>query len=206
MSSADPAASAEEQRQRDVVADKADKAQQAVGDVFEDWRLDEDSSPEARAERLHKAEGAVDAILGSLLDPTNGDEIQDAQAASGKVFDDLETAQASERQSGQAARVDAVDDAERAVSRVIDDVRRSAPDAADGSTADNPPWTAQDEERHDGDLGKALGVDNKWAFNVVKGVGNYGEMFDRNIGPLGIPRGINNLWNNGGLHYPPPIR
>ena len=58
----------------------------------------------------------------------------------------------------------------------------------------------------DGDLGKALGVDSKWAANVVKGVGNYGEMFERNIGPLGIPRGINNLWNNGGLHYPPPIR
>ena len=58
----------------------------------------------------------------------------------------------------------------------------------------------------DGDLGKALGVDTKWVVNVVKGVGNYGEMFDRNIGPLGIPRGINNLWNNGGLHYPPPIR
>ena len=58
----------------------------------------------------------------------------------------------------------------------------------------------------EGDLGKALGVDNKWVVNVVKGVGNYGEMFDRTIGPLGIPRGINNLWNKGGLHYPPPIR
>ena len=58
----------------------------------------------------------------------------------------------------------------------------------------------------EGDLGKALGVDNKWAVNVIKGVGNYGEMFDRTIGPLGIPRGINNLWSKGGLHYPPPIR
>ena len=58
----------------------------------------------------------------------------------------------------------------------------------------------------EGDLGKALGVDNKWVVTVVKGVGNYGEMFDRTIGPLGIPRGINNLWNKGGLHYPPPIR
>ena len=59
---------------------------------------------------------------------------------------------------------------------------------------------------NEGDLGKALGVDNKWVVNIVKGVGNYGEMFDRTIGPLGIPRGINNLWNKGGLHYPPPIR
>ena len=58
----------------------------------------------------------------------------------------------------------------------------------------------------EGDLGKALGVDNKWVVTVVKQVGNYGEMFDRTIGPLGIPRGINNLWDKGGLHYPPPIR
>ncbi len=58
----------------------------------------------------------------------------------------------------------------------------------------------------EGDLGKALGVDNKWVVNVVKQVGNYGEMFDRTVGPLGIPRGINNLWSKGGLHYPPPIR
>ncbi len=58
----------------------------------------------------------------------------------------------------------------------------------------------------EGDLGKAMGVDNRWAVNIVKGVGNYGEMWDRDIAPLGIPRGINNLWNKGGLHYPPPIR
>lgn len=59
---------------------------------------------------------------------------------------------------------------------------------------------------NEGDLGKALGVDNKWSVNVIKGVGNYGEMWDRTVAPLGIPRGINNLWNKGGLHYPPPIR
>ncbi len=58
----------------------------------------------------------------------------------------------------------------------------------------------------EGDLGKALGVDNRWAVNVIKGIGNYGEMWDRTVAPLGIPRGINNLWNKGGLHYPPPIR
>ena len=59
---------------------------------------------------------------------------------------------------------------------------------------------------NEGDLGKALGVDPKWVVNVVKGVGNYGEMWDRTVATLGIPRGINNLWNKGGLHYPPPIR
>jgi general L-amino acid transport system substrate-binding protein len=59
---------------------------------------------------------------------------------------------------------------------------------------------------NEGDLGKAMGLDNKFAVNIVKAVGNYGEMWDRTITPLGIPRGINNLWNKGGLHYPPPIR
>ena len=58
----------------------------------------------------------------------------------------------------------------------------------------------------EGDMGKALGVDNRWAVSIIKGVGNYGEMWDRTVAPLGIPRGINNLWNKGGLHYPPPIR
>jgi general L-amino acid transport system substrate-binding protein len=58
----------------------------------------------------------------------------------------------------------------------------------------------------EGDMGKALGVDNLWAVNIIKAVGNYGEMWDRTVTPLGIPRGINNLWNKGGLHYPPPIR
>ncbi len=58
----------------------------------------------------------------------------------------------------------------------------------------------------EGDMGKALGLDNKWAFNLVKQVGNYGELFDRDIAPLGVPRGLNNLWNKGGLQYDPPIR
>jgi len=57
-----------------------------------------------------------------------------------------------------------------------------------------------------GDLGKMLGLDNRWAFNVVKQVGNYGEVFDANLKPLGFERGINNLWMNGGLMYAPPIR
>ncbi|MCW3473491.1 amino acid ABC transporter substrate-binding protein [Rhodovastum sp. RN2-1] len=58
----------------------------------------------------------------------------------------------------------------------------------------------------EGDMGKALGVDNKWAYNVIKQVGNAGEIWDRNITPMGIPRGINNLWNKGGLQYAPPMR
>jgi len=58
----------------------------------------------------------------------------------------------------------------------------------------------------DGDLGKALGVDNKWAYNVIKLVGNTAEVWDRNITPLGVPRGINALWTKGGLSYAPPMR
>ncbi len=58
----------------------------------------------------------------------------------------------------------------------------------------------------DGDLGKALGLDNKWAYNVIKLVGNTAEVWDRNITPLGVPRGINALWRKGGLMYAPPMR
>ena len=57
-----------------------------------------------------------------------------------------------------------------------------------------------------GDLGVALGLDNAWAANAVKAVGNYGEMFERNIVPLGIKRGPNHLFKDGGLQYAPPMR
>jgi len=57
-----------------------------------------------------------------------------------------------------------------------------------------------------GDIGKMLGLDNRWAYNVVKQVGNYGEVFEANLKPLGFDRGINNLWTKGGLMYAPPIR
>jgi general L-amino acid transport system substrate-binding protein len=58
-------------------------------------------------------------------------------------------------------------------------------------------------------LGKALGLDEKWAFNIVKQVGNYGEVFDRNVGPktpLKLERGLNDLWTRGGLMYSFPFR
>lgn len=58
----------------------------------------------------------------------------------------------------------------------------------------------------DGDLGKELGIDPKWAFNVIKQVGNYADVWDRDMAPMGIPRGLNNLWNHGGLMYSPPLR
>jgi general L-amino acid transport system substrate-binding protein len=58
-------------------------------------------------------------------------------------------------------------------------------------------------------MGKALGVDERWVYSIVKQVGNYGEAFERNLGmgsPLKIDRGINKLWTEGGLQYAPPIR
>ncbi|MCB1512613.1 MAG: amino acid ABC transporter substrate-binding protein, partial [Hyphomicrobiaceae bacterium] len=55
-------------------------------------------------------------------------------------------------------------------------------------------------------MGKALGLDEKWALNAIKAVGNYGEIWQRNIPPLGLPRGINNLWSKGGIMYAPPVR
>ncbi len=58
----------------------------------------------------------------------------------------------------------------------------------------------------EGEMGKALGLDPKFAYNVIKAVGNLGEMWDRNITPMGVPRGINNLWTKGGLQYAPPMR
>jgi general L-amino acid transport system substrate-binding protein len=58
-------------------------------------------------------------------------------------------------------------------------------------------------------LGKDMGLDNKWVYNVIKQVGNYGEIFERNVGvntPLGLDRGLNDLWTRGGLMYAAPFR
>jgi general L-amino acid transport system substrate-binding protein len=61
----------------------------------------------------------------------------------------------------------------------------------------------------DGNLGEQLGLTKDWVIRIVKAVGNYGESFDRNVGAgsrLGIARGLNQLWNKGGIQYAPPIR
>ncbi len=61
----------------------------------------------------------------------------------------------------------------------------------------------------EGDMGKSLGLPNEWAYNIVKQVGNYGESYDKHVGPntpLKLERGVNALWNKGGLQYPMPIR
>ena len=57
-----------------------------------------------------------------------------------------------------------------------------------------------------GDVGKMLALDNRWAYNIIKQVGNYGESFEANLTPLGFDRGLNKLWTQGGLMYAPPVR
>ncbi len=60
-----------------------------------------------------------------------------------------------------------------------------------------------------GDHGPMMGLDRRWAYNAIRAVGNYGEIFERNVGsesPIGLARGINDLWTRGGLMYAPPIR
>jgi general L-amino acid transport system substrate-binding protein len=61
----------------------------------------------------------------------------------------------------------------------------------------------------DGDFGKPFGLSGDWVVRIVRAVGNYAEVFDRNVGAhskLGIPRGLNESWSNGGIQYSPPIR
>ena len=61
----------------------------------------------------------------------------------------------------------------------------------------------------EGNQGEELGLSADWAYQIIKAVGNYGEIFERNIGvdtPIGLERGLNALWTNGGLQYSPPFR
>ena len=61
----------------------------------------------------------------------------------------------------------------------------------------------------EGNQGEELGLSADWAYNIIKQVGNYGEIFERNIGmstPIGLARGLNALWTDGGLQYSPPFR
>jgi len=61
----------------------------------------------------------------------------------------------------------------------------------------------------EGAYGEELGLTRDWAARIIRHVGNYGEVYERNVGAgskLGIPRGLNQLWSAGGIHYAPPIR
>jgi general L-amino acid transport system substrate-binding protein len=83
-----------------------------------------------------------------------------------------------------------------------------------GITQQNVEQAAQNDPRPEvqrllgktGDLGQMVGLPNDWAVKAIKAVGNYGEVFQRNLGPLGIQRSVNRLWTQGGLQYAPPFR
>jgi len=61
----------------------------------------------------------------------------------------------------------------------------------------------------EGDFGAAIGLNKDWAYQIIKGVGNYADVYERNVGPqtpLRLPRGLNALWDKGGIQYSPPVR
>jgi general L-amino acid transport system substrate-binding protein len=66
--------------------------------------------------------------------------------------------------------------------------------------------TASDGTEASNDFGAGLGLGPDWAYNAIKQVGNYAEIFERNLAQLKIARGENALWKDGGLQYSPPIR
>jgi general L-amino acid transport system substrate-binding protein len=61
----------------------------------------------------------------------------------------------------------------------------------------------------EGETGKNLSLNNEWSYNIIKQVGNYGESYEANVGPktpVGLGRGLNQLWTKGGILYAPPVR
>jgi len=61
----------------------------------------------------------------------------------------------------------------------------------------------------EGEMGAMMGLEPNWAVNAIAAGGNYGELFEKNIGentPIGLARGLNALWTQGGLQYSPPFR
>jgi general L-amino acid transport system substrate-binding protein len=75
-----------------------------------------------------------------------------------------------------------------------------------GEHAKSPNPSVQRFVGASGDIGQMLGLDNRWAVNIIRQVGNYAESFEANLKPLGFERGLNRLWSQGGLMYAPPIR
>ena len=86
----------------------------------------------------------------------------------------------------------------------VDEVKAKNAEGSDGADAETQRFLGITDK-----MGEGLGVSNDWAYNILKQVGNYGEAFERNVGkntPLGLERGLNALWTNGGLQYAPPVR
>ncbi|MBY0339261.1 MAG: amino acid ABC transporter substrate-binding protein [Acetobacteraceae bacterium] len=76
-----------------------------------------------------------------------------------------------------------------------------------GNMANDPRPEVQRIVGRTGDMGRMLGLDNAWMVNIIRTVGNYGEIFQRHLNPIGLQRGPNALWTTpGGLQYAPPFR
>jgi hypothetical protein len=93
------------------------------------------------------------------------------------------------------------------------DVLRASEDGITKANVDEQLKSANPEVKRvlgvDGNFGEQLGLTKDWVYRIVKHVGNYGEVFERNVGqnsPLKIARGLNALWTKGGIQYAPPIR
>ena len=86
----------------------------------------------------------------------------------------------------------------------VDDVKAKNAEGTDGADAETQRLLGITDK-----LGEGLGLSKDWAYNILKQVGNYSEAFERNVGkntPLGLERGLNALWTQGGLQYAPPAR
>jgi len=83
----------------------------------------------------------------------------------------------------------------------------SSANVADMAKSDNP--SVKRLLGTEGNFGEELGIGNDWAYNIISQVGNYGESYEKHVGentPLKLARGVNALWNNGGIMYAPPVR
>jgi len=86
----------------------------------------------------------------------------------------------------------------------VDDVKAKNAEGAENADAETQRFLGITDK-----MGEGLGLSNDWAYNILKQVGNYSEAFERNVGkntPLGLARGLNALWTQGGLQYAPPVR
>jgi general L-amino acid transport system substrate-binding protein len=86
----------------------------------------------------------------------------------------------------------------------VDDVKAKNAEGTEGADAETQRLLGITDK-----LGEGIGLGSDWAYNILKQVGNYGEVFERNVGkntPLGLERGLNALWTQGGLQYAPPAR
>jgi general L-amino acid transport system substrate-binding protein len=86
----------------------------------------------------------------------------------------------------------------------VDDVKAKNAEGAENADAETQRFLGITDK-----MGEGLGLSNDWAYSILKQVGNYSEAFERNVGkntPLGLARGLNALWTQGGLQYAPPVR